>query len=86
MLKRPVNKRSERNKGLGDTQSDINFFLSAQDLMRGYRIDIWDSVSKKWLSLCKRIGTYKIFNDPANPDTLFDYLTDFEDESWWKQQ
>jgi hypothetical protein len=35
---------------------------TADQLIRGYRIDIWDSETKKWNSLCKRIGTYKVGN------------------------
>ncbi|MCA1596642.1 MAG: hypothetical protein LC772_09505, partial [Chloroflexi bacterium] len=30
----------------------------AEDLVRGYRIDVWDSISKAWHSLCKRKGAY----------------------------
>ena len=26
--------------------------------MRGYRIDVWDSLTSKWHSLCRRDGTY----------------------------
>ncbi|MDD5718845.1 MAG: hypothetical protein PHQ53_04080 [Candidatus Krumholzibacteria bacterium] len=36
--------------------------LSAEDLVRGYRIDIWDDVSKRWHSLCQRTATYAIDN------------------------
>ena len=32
----------------------------ADQLVRGYRIDIWDSDTRKWHSLCNRIGTYKV--------------------------
>jgi hypothetical protein len=34
--------------------------MSAQDLVRGYRIDIWDDVSKQWHSLCQRRATYDV--------------------------
>jgi len=34
--------------------------LFAEDLVRGYRIDIWDDVSKRWHSLCQRKATYDI--------------------------
>ena len=34
--------------------------LSAEDIVRGYRIDIWDDVSKRWHSLCQRKATYNI--------------------------
>jgi len=40
-----------------DKQTPVVF---AQDLTRGYIVDIWDSVSRKWNSLCKRIGTYEL--------------------------
>ncbi|MEU6235874.1 Ig-like domain repeat protein [Kitasatospora sp. NPDC047058] len=33
--------------------------LEAEQLMRGYRVDVWDSRSGEWHSLCRRIGTYR---------------------------
>jgi hypothetical protein len=30
----------------------------AEDLVQGYRVDVWDDAGKKWHSLCKRVGTY----------------------------
>ncbi|MER7585220.1 hypothetical protein [Kitasatospora sp. NPDC097691] len=33
--------------------------LDAGQLVRGYRIDIWDSVSGEWHALCQRIGMYR---------------------------
>lgn len=33
----------------------------AEDLVRGYRVDAWDSQSKHWHSLCQRKGTYNFF-------------------------
>jgi hypothetical protein len=32
--------------------------LFAEDLVRGYRVDVWDDRSTKWHSLCHRVGTY----------------------------
>ena len=32
----------------------------AEDVSRGHRIDVWDSVTKKWHKLCARTGTYWI--------------------------
>src|SRR5438552_8716880 len=32
----------------------------AEDLVRGFRIDIWDDVSKSWHSLCRRAADYTI--------------------------
>ncbi|MFO1498975.1 MAG: hypothetical protein U1G07_11385 [Verrucomicrobiota bacterium] len=36
--------------------------LFAEDLVRGYRIDIWDSHSRAWHSLCRRQATYALNN------------------------
>lgn len=33
--------------------------LYAEDLMQGYRVDVWDDKTRTWRSLCQRIGTYK---------------------------
>src|SRR6185436_5580092 len=32
--------------------------LWAENVQRGYRVDVFDDKSKKWHSLCRRIGTY----------------------------
>ncbi|MBV9266764.1 MAG: hypothetical protein JO061_11400 [Acidobacteriaceae bacterium] len=37
--------------------------LTAEDVTRGYRIDVWDSMSSKWHSLCWRDGTYDFTRD-----------------------
>ena len=34
--------------------------LWAEDLVRGYRIDIWDGATKRWRSLCQRAADYDI--------------------------
>ena len=54
--------------------------LYAQDLIRGCRIDIRDNVSLKWHSLCKRRGTYEIFDETNSSSKV--YLNDFPDEGW----
>jgi hypothetical protein len=36
--------------------------LAADDLTRGYRIDVWDSLTSKWHSPCRRDGTYDFQN------------------------
>jgi hypothetical protein len=38
--------------------------LHAEDITRGYRIDVWDSMTAKWHSLCLRDGSYKFLNGP----------------------
>ncbi|HEV8399217.1 MAG TPA: hypothetical protein VGQ18_05180 [Gemmatimonadales bacterium] len=39
----------------------------AEDLLRGYRVDVWDSVSKTWRSLHERHGSYAIDSAPTLP-------------------
>ncbi|KAA8786728.1 hypothetical protein EC604_23145 [Paenibacillus amylolyticus] len=36
--------------------------LFAEQLVRGYRVDVWDSESKTWHSLCRREGKYDFGN------------------------
>lgn len=48
--------------------------LDAEHLVRGYRIDIWDSRSRTWHSLCRRNGTYRFENTQA--------VEKFEDEGF----
>ncbi len=52
--------------------------LAADDLARGYRIDVWDGLSGKWHSLCRRDGTYDFQNGKLvrhlNPDEGFTAL------------
>jgi len=38
--------------------------LHAEDVTRGYRIDVWNSLSGQWHSLCLRDGTYHFLNGP----------------------
>jgi hypothetical protein len=37
----------------------------AEDLVRGYRVDVWDDRSKDWHSLCQRVGRYRLL-EPAS--------------------
>ncbi|TRY31955.1 hypothetical protein [Aliiglaciecola sp. M165] len=37
----------------------------AEDLVRGYRFDIWDDVSNQWHSLCQRNCAYQVANNPV---------------------
>ena len=48
----------------GDLGSDT-LELHAEDLVRGYRIDVWDSATSAWNSVMKRTGSYQIASAPA---------------------
>ncbi len=48
--------------------------LYAEDLVRGYRIDVWDETADKWFSVCQRVGRYKF---AALSQTLA-----MQDEGW----
>ncbi len=39
--------------------------LFAEDLVRGYRVDVFDSKSHKWHSLCQRRGIYNFLDAPG---------------------
>jgi hypothetical protein len=38
--------------------------LQADDVTRGYRVDVWDSMTGQWHSLFLRDGTYQLLNGP----------------------
>lgn len=54
----------------------------AEDLTRGYRIDIWDSITKSWHSLCDRIGTYSFEQPGAGADQKGIIIQGIPDEGY----
>jgi hypothetical protein len=46
--------------------------LTAEQLIRGYVVDIWDERKRRWRSLCARYGTYAFAHDPALDRTVHD--------------
>jgi len=46
--------------------------LFAEDVKRGYRIDVFDDQSQAWHSLCRRIGTYRFLAAPGGAVALVD--------------
>jgi hypothetical protein len=42
--------------------------LHAEDLLRGYRFDVWDSTTSAWASLCRRTAQYAIGDAPVLVD------------------
>jgi hypothetical protein len=65
---------ASKNQAVMDGQ-DVT--LDAEDVTRGYAIDVWDDTSRKWRSLCERVGTYS-FTNPSKPITL----SGIADEGW----
>jgi hypothetical protein len=59
----------------GRLTSASRVILYAEDLLRGYRVDIWDTASGQWHSLCRRIGQYVIEGTGIT-------LADVEDEGF----
>jgi len=41
--------------------------LYAEDVVRGYRIDVFDDQLNKWHSLCQRVGDYHLQDAPDSP-------------------
>ncbi len=66
-------RQDEINEKL-ETGEDIR--LDAEDITCGYAIDIWDSATKGWHSLCERSGTYE-FTKSTPP-----LVEEAEDEGW----
>jgi len=54
-LQQSLQSAKQRNDALSANQ-DITLY--AEDLVRGYRVDVWDSQSNQWHSLCWRDGKY----------------------------
>jgi len=54
--------RLEAARNSATTQTPVvpDVLLYAEDLTKGFRIDVWDAEKKKWFSLCKRDGTYNL--------------------------
>ena len=50
---------SSLNSRMLNNPNDPGLILKAQDLLRGYRVDVWDSLSQDWHSLCWRNGKYR---------------------------
>lgn len=74
-----LRKSAEHHQALSRGQ-EATFY--AEDLIQGYRVDIWDEASKRWHSLCKRIGTYNFLRS-QRMETLEDegFVTDAVTES-----
>jgi hypothetical protein len=50
-------KNDNLEKAASDPDKSVEF--DAEDLVRGYAIDVQDNVTGKWHSLCERVGTYR---------------------------
>lgn len=61
MLQSKAFNEAMENNGVQDRP----FF--AEDLLRGYRVDIWDSQTEDWHSLHRRIGQYQIGDEAFAP-------------------
>jgi hypothetical protein len=73
VMAKALDKVAQYNKAVEDKKPDDVTFR-AEDLMRGYRVDIWDADTKSWHSLCKRKGTYQFLEG--------DLTREYEDEGW----
>ncbi len=64
-VKAQMTRASQMNARLIAEQEEqtINY---SEDVTRGYRIDVWDSVTRRWHRLCGRVGTYAIGTTPIS--------------------
>lgn len=51
-----INRTRDNMDAIGTSQSPPALF--AEDLVRGYRVDVWDNRANAWHSLCRRRGLY----------------------------
>jgi hypothetical protein len=58
--------------------SPPQFFMEA--LVAGYRVDIWDSRTRRWHSLCERVGDYRFLN--SKKGTTEAELSNIHDEGF----
>ena len=62
---RGLKKAFDRAKAVNSkVESNQSPKLHAEDLVRGFRVDIWDDISKLWQSVCQRSARYKISGLP----------------------
>lgn len=54
----------QNNNSIIANPQNSNVVLQADDVTRGYRVDVWNSLSGQWHSLCFRDGTYNFLNGP----------------------
>ncbi|MBA2556844.1 MAG: hypothetical protein H0V12_05780, partial [Chloroflexi bacterium] len=64
----------------GDPAPPADDELFAEDVVRGYRVDVWDDRSGAWHSLCQRVGDY-LFTEPEGGGVPI-ALLDQEDEAF----
>jgi hypothetical protein len=54
----------DNNTAITANPQNSGVTLHAEDVTRGYRVDVRDSLSSQWHSLCLRDGTYNFLNGP----------------------
>lgn len=59
----------------GEDEAIVHY---AEDITRGYRVDVWDSVTRHWHRLCGRIGRYSIDGEPI----AWGAAETLQDEGW----
>jgi hypothetical protein len=51
--------QTSANNSVLDGAEPDSVELDAEQLVRGYVVDVWDSASQAWHTLCRRVGTYR---------------------------
>jgi hypothetical protein len=58
----------DNNNAIAANPQNSGVVLHAEDVTRGYRIDVWNSLSGQWHSLCQRRGHYTFLNTGIRRD------------------
>ena len=76
-----VTSQAERFKQMNDrivAGTEDQSIVYAEDINRGYRVDVWDDVTRIWHSLSRRRGTYSI----GETAITWDGDATYSDEGW----
>jgi hypothetical protein len=68
LVQRTFNPARDNNNAITANPQNSNVILHADDVTRGYRIDVWSSLSGQWHSVCLRQGHYKFLNTGITRD------------------
>jgi hypothetical protein len=62
---------------------DSSLELFTEDLVRGYRVDVWDDTTSKWHSLCQRVGSFHFLRGASGGAAAVDETVgDVHEEGW----
>lgn len=71
-----------KNDAFADPSTSDGMLLYAEDVLRGYRVDVRDGHLKRWRGLCRRIASYRYADDRSNVFDPDEQLNQVRDEGY----